>query len=484
MKNKILFLFLLAQCACFCALAEGQATTYRGRVVAEGKGVAGVAVTDGRQVVQTDRRGCYRLAATSDAEFIYLSLPSGYDLPVKQGTSGFWQRIDPKRRTHYDFDLRRSTTDATRHRLVVLADPQVYFDEELDSLRRAAADIRRTAADGIPTFGVVCGDIIGDIYHSPSFFEPVRDALAQSGVPFFYVVGNHDLDQGVRSNDGARRSFKAVFGPTYYSFNLGRVHYVVLDDSFLLARSYLYVGYLEEQQLRWLEQDLAQVAAGSTVVACMHIPTWSRAARNKEWGKEEINKVLNNRKALYELLKPYRAHIMSAHEHYNENYTLQDGIFEHVHAPLSTLFWQAPWSMDGVPAGYGVYDMDAEQVSWYYKAVDYDRSRQFSAYGVGEDRHKPQAVTVNVWNYDPAWKVCWYENGVSRGEMVRYTGYDESIYDYVTRFRDRFKHKYIGAGLTEHLFYAEPASPDAVVRVEVRDRFGNLSAWESESGYE
>ena len=82
----------------------------------------------------------------------------------------------------------------TRHRLVLVADPQVYFEEELDSVRRASADIRRTASDGVETFGVACGDIIGDITRRPTLFEPVRDALAESGVPFFYVFGNHDMD--------------------------------------------------------------------------------------------------------------------------------------------------------------------------------------------------------------------------------------------------------------------------------------------------
>ena len=261
------------------------------------------------------------------------------------------------------------------------------------------------------------------------------------------------------------------------------MHYVVLDDCFYIGRSYLYVGYLDERQLRWLEQDLATVPAGRTVVVCLHIPTWSRAARSGEWSREESHKVLNNRRALYRMLEPYNAHILSAHEHYNENYTPEPHLFEHVHAPLSTLFWQAPWSMDGIPAGYGVYEFDGDGLTWYYKAADHPRSRQFTAYGVGEDRRRPDAVTVNVWNWDPAWQVVWYENGEPRGPMTRYTGYDASIYDYVARYSEHFKHKNIGADRTEHLFHALPASPDAHIRVEVCDRFGRLSVWESGTGY-
>ena len=483
MRPRIFQLLIPMLLAGSCTFAAEPAAL-RGRVTARGNGVAGVSVTDGLTIVRTDAKGNYRLPTDSESEFVYLSLPDGYEIPVEKGTPCIYQRIAPDSRKRYDFTLTAASRNMARHRLLLVADPQVYFEEELDSVRRAAADMRHIASDGVPTVGVVCGDIIGDIYRKPSLFEPVREAVATSGIPFFYAVGNHDMDLGVRTNDYAKESFKSHFGPTYYSFDRGRVHYVVLDDNFYIARSYLYVGYLEERQLRWLEQDLATVPAGRTVVVCLHIPTWSRAARRGEWGKEESNKVLNNRRALYKLLEPYNAHILSAHEHYNENYQPMGHVFEHIHAPLSTLFWQTPWSMDGIPAGYGVYEIDGDSITWYYKAVDHDRSRQFNAYPVGADRHKKEAVTVNVWNYDPAWTVRWYENGEPRGEMTQYTNYDESIYDYVARFSDRFKHKNIGSDLTEHLFYAVPSSPDAVVRIEVLDRFGNISAWNNVSGHE
>ncbi len=470
---------------CFPLPGAAQTAMLHGRVTAEGRGVGGVQVTDGYTIVQTDAKGDYRLTAASDAAFVYLTLPDGYEIPAEKGTAKIYRRLETGK-VRYDFTLTPSKTDLTRHRLIVWADPQVYRETELDSVRRAAADVRRTAADGIPTFGVMCGDIIGDITHTPSLFAPVRDATAESGMPFFYVVGNHDLEVDTAVNDdNSRRSFEALFGPRYYAFNRGRIHYVVLDDSFILARGVTrYVGYIDRQQMGWLAKDLAYVPAGSTVVVCLHIPTWSRAARSGEWGKEEWNKVVNNREVLYTLLKPYNAHIMSAHEHYNENYVLSPHLFEHVHLPLSTLFWQTPWSMDGIPAGYAVYDIDGDSVSWYLKTVDHDRSRQFNACGVGADRHKPEAVTVNVWNYDPAWKVEWYENGVYRGEMTRYTGYDEAEYDYVVRNHEHFDFPYLGTATTEHMFYAVPSNPSDTVRVEVRDRFGRVSAWESVTGYE
>ena len=304
--------------------------------------------------------------------------------------------------------------------------------------------------------------------------------MARTGLAFRNAMGNHDMKIWGRSYESSLRAFEDVYGPSHYSYNVGKVHYVVLNDNFFIGRDWYYIGYLEERQLAWLERDLACVAPGSTVVVAIHIPTAFRGKDGQPFDYAKAAKTLANYKALHRLLEPYRAHILSAHEHYNENYTPVPHVFEHVHAPLSTLFWQTPLSMDGIPAGYAVGGRIA---SWYWKAVDHDRGRQFTAYAAGADRHKPDAVTVNVWNYDPAWKVRWYEDGRCRGEMTRYTGYDESICDYVARYGDRFKYKYIGAAQTEHLFYAVPSSPDAEVRVEVTDRFGNVYEWSAGKGY-
>ncbi len=81
---------------------------------------------------------------------------------------------------------------------------------------------------------------------------------------------------------------------------------------------------------------------------------------------------------------------------------------------------------------------------------------------------------ANVWNYDPTWKVKWYENGIDRGEMTRFSGYDPAIYEYCDKNSSTFKHKYLGADITEHLFYAVPEMKDSEIRVEVTDHCGNV----------
>ena len=105
-----------------------------------------------------------------------------------------------------------------------------------------------------------------------SLYGEYNDVMARTGLVFRNVIGNHDMTLYGRSHETSFTKFEDTYGPTYYSFDVGRIHYVALNDNFYIGREYFYIGYLDERQLRWLEKDLASVRPGSTVVVCLHIP--------------------------------------------------------------------------------------------------------------------------------------------------------------------------------------------------------------------
>lgn len=453
---------------------------FEGKVHDErGKGIPNVSVTDGYNIVRTDANGRYKLLSNATAEYIYISIPSGYEVPMKNNAPLFFHKVpkEYKEKQVFNFELTKSKKDDNKHVMVVWSDSQVYYEEELTQLQEAVDDLKNLIAKDYPktpVFGLVPGDMIGWIKDADKLYPPIKQKIAATGIPFFYAVGNHDMDADDRSEFYAKTTYKKYFGPNYYSFNRGRIHYIVLDNVFYTARNNASIGYLDDKQMDWLEQDLKTVAEGSTLIVTMHIPTFSPDSRRGEPHKDQMHRVLQNREPLYKLLEPYNVHIFSGHEHYVENYQLKENLFEHVHTTLSGLFWMAPWSWDGSPCGYAVYEIDGNDIRWYSKSVGKDKDHQFNAYPIGYNEQKPNAVTANVWNYDPAWRVYWYENGVKMGEMEQFTGYDFSIVDYVNKNQSGFKHKGIGAAPTEHMFYAVPKSTESSIMIVVIDRFGNI----------
>jgi hypothetical protein len=115
-----------------------------------------------------------------------------------------------------------------------------------------------------PLFGVAVGDIMFD---DLALYPEYERGVTQMGLPFFQVVGNHDLDFEARAAELTTSTFMRHFGPTYYSFDVGAVHYIVLQD--VHYHSGLR-GYVDERQLQWFEADLALVEPVPRVVF-MHI---------------------------------------------------------------------------------------------------------------------------------------------------------------------------------------------------------------------
>ncbi len=444
-----------------------------GRISSEGKGLEKVVVSDGFSVTQTDAKGNYVLEVHYDARFLFYTLPAGYEIPEEKGIARFYTPLKKGlKEQRADFNLVKAKQDDTRHTFVVWADTQIKTEEDAQKLLTISApDAQahiRTLKDR-PVFGIGCGDLVWDNF---DLFKDYREAVAMTGVPFFQVIGNHDMDYSARTDDASQQSFEAQFGPSYYSFNKGKVHYVILDDVFFIGAGHRYIGYLTETQLRWLEKDLSYIPHGSTVVVALHIPSNTGDKRRNKRKEEEMGGVLTNRKALYELLKPYKVQIVSGHTHWNEVWE-KDNITEHNLGTVCGAWWSGPVCGDGTPNGFGVFDVDGDQVSWYYKSTGYEQAHQLRLYLPGADKERPQAVIANIWNHDKRWTVEWFEDGVAKGKMEQYTGYDPSaveLYEGETLPQQR---KWIEPILTDHLFSAIPAAGVHEVKVKATDRFGH-----------
>lgn len=473
-QHLLLFLIILFSFSHGFSAEKGiKQTVCKGNVSCEGKGLSGIVVTDGTHFSQTDSKGNYSLEVSPSASFIYISSPAGYNVPVENSVPQFYKSLEKTNRSgKINFHLTKSKTDENRHGFVAWADPQIKASEELPLYKEAVADLSNLlkANPQIPFHGIGCGDIVGD---NPALFDSTKLTLSKTGIPFYQSMGNHDMKYYGRSNETAPAVFEKHFGPAYYSFNKGKIHYVVLNDVFYIGRDYFYIGYLPEQQLAWLEKDLSFVPEGSTVVVTFHIPSALNENDIKTFEYANISGSMTNKKALYELLKPYQAHLISGHLHYTRNIVISPSIYEHIMSSVCGSWWQGPYAEDGTPKGYGVFEADGNQISWYFKSIGHEKDHQLRVYPVGANPEQPGYITANVWNWDPEWKVFWYENDRKMGEMEAYSGLDPET---VKSFADKSKlaYKWISARKTDHLFRAKPTSPSAKIRIEAIDRFGKI----------
>jgi C terminal of Calcineurin-like phosphoesterase/N terminal of Calcineurin-like phosphoesterase len=449
-------------------------TRVRGRVQVAGRGLANVGVTDGFATVTTDRDGRYTLLAHPRARFASVRLPAGFKVPLTQtGTARLHQPIPQtsRREAEASFSLDRLGVDDSRHAFLLLADTQTQNAFEMGRLHaETVPDVKATvrSLDGRPVFGVACGDIM---YDDLSLYPEYERAVAASGVPFFQVVGNHDLDFKGQTDEATIATFESHFGPGHYSFDRGEVHYVVLDD--VLWHGTGYVGYLDADQLAWLGGDLALVEAGRTVVVFLHIPV-ARTRPERTHDPDGLDSTrVNNREALYRLLEPYRAHVLTGHTHEHEH-IFTGGVHEHVHGTVCGAWWSGDICWDGTPNGYGVYEVAGSELRWRYKASGRPSDHQLRVYQPGADPTAPTDLVANVWDWDPKWTVVWYEAGDRRGAMSRRIGLDPLSVKAHTGPTLPPRRTWVEPSQTEHMFYAATSAGARDVKVEVTDRWGRV----------
>jgi hypothetical protein len=445
----------------------------RGRVTTSGQGLYGVAVSDGRSVVQTNSSGEFELISGTDREFVFVSLPSGFQIKkLANGSADFFQKIDKsKAEQNLYFELSRSTESDENHHFLLLSDTQIQDEYEADQLLTVAApDVQKTIAslNDPNLFGIGCGDLVFDRLE---LFKEYNQSIQSYGVPFFQVIGNHDMDFGVRSDEGTAGTFKGHFGPTYYSWNRGEIHYVVLDDVFYLGTGTKYIGYIPEEQLAWLEQDLQTVEKGKTVVVSLHIPTLTGAVKRYP-DRDPMGGTVSNREHLYRMLEGYQVHILSGHTHFNDN-MISGHVYEHCHGTVCGAWWSGPICHDGTPNGYAVYEAKGSVLHWKYKGTGLDINEQFRVYKAGYHPDFPEQMSLNCWNYDPAWEISWFENGMKKGAPEKRLAVDPWSVELHLGPELPSRRQWVEPQLNDHMFFFKPESKENLV-IEAKDRFGNV----------
>ena len=460
----VLLLLTLTMSAGNSLLAE----SIKGRITAGGKPVAGVVVTDGENFAVSGANGKYLLESEDDAKFIYISSPAGYNSPLEAGVVKFYQPKQKEKKS-YDFALEKKASDDKKHGFVVIADPQIYAAKEFPLLSEAAADIRETVGKyDMPFHGIACGDLIS---HDHNLYPEYVNVMSKTGIPFFNTMGNHDMVVYGPSNETTRGRYEDIFGPSYYSFNAGDIHYVVLNDNFYIGRDYFYIGYLDGQQLEWLKKDLSYVKEGTTVVVALHIPTTEGEQDRKQFSYARAGNSVSNHKALYNILKPFNAHIISGHTHTMANHIIAPNLYEHNIAALSGAWWQGELCTDGTPRGYAIFTAEGGKLNWKYKATGKDESHQMRLYTGEDDKSFGENIVANIWNSDSNWRVELWEEGKLTSKMERFDAYDPAARELYSN-KDKLEHKWIYPSVASHFYRAKPLSSSSDIEVIAYDSFG------------
>lgn len=217
------------------------------------KVLKGVLVSDGLNVVQTAADGSFMLPGHARERFLFITTPSGYKtdnrhyLRIRSDQSSYDFGLLP-----YEGGLRKDGS----HKYVHLTDSEISDPAEE---KEWVKNIRDYVSDNQTAFIVHTGDIC---YEAGLKSHIGMMNTTNMDCPVFYCIGNHDLVKGKYGEE----LFENTYGPVYYSFDAGSVHYIVTP----MAGGDYAPGYTREDVYRWLKNDLAQIPSGKPIVVFNH----------------------------------------------------------------------------------------------------------------------------------------------------------------------------------------------------------------------
>lgn len=481
----------------------------------------GVVVSDGFKCVSTDDAGIFELDSNLDVvRFVHISIPSGYTVPTRNGLPQFYRRLSEEVMSdgcyQLEFVLDRMTENPDIYSVMMVGDPQPRgrdraYDKvafhSLDCCNDLYRDMRETGAAirrSRPCYAIMLGDIV---HEDTTLFAPyIEEGTSKMGFPTFNVIGNHDHYTGASTDEKGAVPFENHFGPTNYSFNLGKIHFVVVDNMIQSLKNGSLTSSatgLRDDIMQWVKSDLSFVDKTSTVFLCSHAPMFSR------------NKSFRNQQALAsELAKFRKVHVWAGHVHQmiNESKTSVSNLESHSVVRATGELWTNEYLSCGMPRGYVLIEVDGDDISWKFKPTVYQTGQPWSTVpeyncrrwnyvnGVAKMKSTGQTlddsyqmnvyprgtygdnyVYANIFMWDEEWEVPVYvtSEGVEyKMSMVmernyRYDAGAKEIHDFYTANSSKYQKEWTPVdGDTFFRVYSNKTTETGGY-VKVKDRFGN-----------
>ena len=375
-------------------------TTVFGLVSSEEGPVANVVVSDGTEVTVTDDKGIYELKSAKKWGYVFISVPSGYEVAAEGVFPQFYQTLKGAADVVEQKDFKLTKVDGQdRYKLFLLGDMHLANrTNDAAQFTQFTTDLNAYMAQhsGQKMYALTLGDMTWDLYWYknnyalPQYRETINRQV--KNLQIYHTMGNHDNDFMTTSDYDAAVKYVDCIGPTFYSFNIGQVHYVVMDNIDCSAYdgtdSRNYVKKLSNEQLKWLAKDLAYVDKSTPLIVAMHAQIYKPTSTGFAFDHDSANT-----EALLAALDGYEVHFVTGHTHKVYNITPDDDvvkgrdIHEHNSGAICASWW---WSgnltpgvhvsIDGAPGGYAIWDIDGTDFAWLYKSTGWPEEYQFRSY--------------------------------------------------------------------------------------------------------
>jgi len=464
--------------------------TVYGIVESDGKPLSGVIVSDGYEITKTDKQGRYYLASQKRNGYVFVTSPGNYTYEVKNALPSLWANLHKDKQTAERHDFQLIKANHKKFAFIGLSDfhmgnyynaHQYLVDKFVPVVNNTIQELHKKYGNNYKVYTINGGDSSYDTYWVTTSYT-IRDFPTtlkdiKYPTPMFNVMGNHDNDpfelEGPDVDFRAEQAYRDALGPTYYSFNIGKVHFVILDNIIYNnkpGKTYAKMGLpgikdftvgITPSQMEWLRKDLALQSHKAPLVVCLHDPIFLRKKQSLTEHRHNFTDPANVEELIKLISTFSETHIIDGHSHCNSTYYCDSlHIIDHNVSSVCGNWWRTGFSgydtftlgrtpkgekvlrkahdqinPDGTLTGYYVFYVNGKKITWDYQSISEPKNVQLRAWDMNEVRQycrnnsdyehfikvyskrcdyrkiPDNQVWINVWAFDSKWKIKAWENG-------------------------------------------------------------------------
>lgn len=497
----------------------------------EGNPLPNVVVSDGENCTLTNTEGIYGLSSRKTQGFVFVSVPSGYE-PQTNGTlPQMYKRLTLSADVpeNVSFVL-KNVGSQNNFKVLFMGDMHLANrSQDIVQFKKFTSDVNsyKSGHSSEKIYGVTLGDMTWDQYWKNgyqlnSYAKTINDNIKD--LIIYNTIGNHDHDPAsIASNIAATNPMLAYIAPAWYSFNIGKIHFVVIDNidcsGYDGVQDRPYKQNVYDPQIEWLEKDLSYIDKSTPIYLITHGSIYSHNTSNPKAYNLRAN---TGSDKLLAACVGREVHFVNGHLHQQHTMlptdspanTYSNKVYEHNIPAVCGDWWYSGYytpgcgvCADGTPYGYAIFDFTGTDVKWSYKGTEMPENEMFRSYDLNNvnfsniDWKHPEntmvqaefdktyashyiagsrknQVLINVWNWN---NDCKIEVKTVNGDVLQtkqIREYDPlSIAALTVPYWDRQtlnSKPGTYTNLRYHFFQVQCPDADTDIEITVTDKFGNV----------
>jgi 3',5'-cyclic AMP phosphodiesterase CpdA len=230
-----------------------------------------------------------------------------------------------------------------------------------------------------PEFVITGGDLIFDALavsyeRADNLFKLYLNTTKKINAPVYNTIGNHDVFGWYEKSKVPRDQkefgklmYQNRLGKTYYSFTHKNIKVFILDSIEEIPEKGKYYGFINQDQINWLKDELSKTDTSMLLIISTHIPfvTTLSQMRGGSMVANERGLVVENAKEVLDLFNNHNLRlVLQGHLHFYEELYVQNKVKFITGGAVSGRWWLG--DNHGLQEGFVIIRIKGNNISAEY----------------------------------------------------------------------------------------------------------------------